>query len=253
MVPVRPALRPAARAARRARFRAWAARLDLELRARGGRLVLEAAPGVRFASPPHIEVLDGGEGDGVTTLRLGHEVNLGRDTIFELRAGGTNVLEAAAGTAFYRATRVQLRSGAIRLGRGVQIRDFVNVKSLGELVMGDYAILGHGTTVHAEERVELETMVGLAEYVTVIDSDHDADGSAETHFMAQPLRVAPVHVERNTFIAAHCTVLKGTRIGPGSVVGAGAVLTGGEYPGASLIAGAPARAIRPLGAEAVPS
>jgi acetyltransferase-like isoleucine patch superfamily enzyme len=148
---------------------------------------------------------------------------------------------------------VQLRSGAIRLGRGTQIRDFVNVKSLGELVLGDFAILGHGTTVHAERRVELETMVGLAEYVTVIDSDHEADGSPEVHFMAQPLRVAPVHVQCNTFIAAHCTVLKGTRIGPGSVVGAGAVLTGGEYPGASLIAGAPAQVIRPLGAEAVPS
>jgi acetyltransferase-like isoleucine patch superfamily enzyme len=250
---VRRIVRPVARAGRRARFRAWAARLDVELRARGGRLRLEVGPGIRFDSPPHIEVLDGGVGDGVTTLRLGREVDLGRDTILELWAGGTNLLEAGDGTTFHRATRVQLRSGAIRLGRGTQIRDFVNVKSLGELVLGDYAILGHGTTVHAERRVELETMVGLAEYVTVIDSDHEADGSADTHFMAQPLRVDPVHIERNTFVAAHCTVLKGTRIGPGSVVGAGAVLTGGDYPGGSLLAGAPARVIRALGAEAVRS
>jgi acetyltransferase-like isoleucine patch superfamily enzyme len=250
MPPVRVALRPAALAVRRARFRAWAARLDLELRARGGRLVLEAESGVRFDGPPHIKIDDGGDGDGTTTLRLGRSVELGRDMILELLAGGTNVLEAGAGTRFLRANRVQLRSGAIRLGQGAQIRDFVNVKSLGEVVLGDYAILGHGTTVHAEERVELETLAGLAEYVTVIDSDHDADGSAETHFMARPLRVAPVHVQRNTFIAAHCTVLKGTRIGPGSVVGAAAVLTGGDYPGSSLIAGAPARVLRPLGNEA---
>jgi acetyltransferase-like isoleucine patch superfamily enzyme len=250
MKPVRLALRPVARATRRTRFRAWAARLDLELRARGGRLVLEAGPGVRFEAPPHLKIVEGGGGDGVTTIRLGRDVNLGRDMILELWAGGTNLLDVGAGTTFYRATRVQIRSGAMRLGQGVQIRDFVNVKSLGELVMGDFAILGHGTTVHAEERVELETLVGLAEYVTVIDSDHDADGSEEVHFMARPLRVAPVHVQRNTFIAAHCTVLKGTRIGPGSVVGAAAVLTGGDYAGASLIAGAPARVLRPLGAEA---
>ena len=246
MTPVRSALLPALRAARRVRFRAWAARLDAELRVRGGRLVLEAEPGVRFDSPPHLKFPDGA-GGGVTTLRLGRDVDLGRDMILEVWPAGTNVLEAGEGTAFGRATKVQIRSGAIRLGRGVQIRDFCNVKSLGELVMEDFSILGHGTTVHAEERVVLETMVGLAEYVTVIDSDHDADGSPDLHFMAQPLRVAPVHVERNTFIAAHCTVLKGTRIGPGSVVGAGAVLTGGVYPGASLIAGAPARAIRALG------
>jgi acetyltransferase-like isoleucine patch superfamily enzyme len=252
-VSARQRIRPIARAGRRARFAAWAARLDLELRARGGRLRLEVGPGIRFDSAPHIEMIDGGDGDGVTTLRLGREVDLGRDTILELWAGGTNVFEAGEGTTFGRATRVQLRSGAIRLGRGTQIRDFVNAKSLGELVLGDFAILGHGTTVHAERRVELETMVGLAEYVTVIDSDHEADGSPDVHFMAQPLRVAPVHIERNTFIAAHCTVLKGTRIGPGSVVGAGAVLTGGDYPGGSLIAGAPGRVIRQLGVEAVPS
>jgi acetyltransferase-like isoleucine patch superfamily enzyme len=250
MKAVRLALRPVVRAARRARFRAWTTRLDLELRARGGRLVVEAGPGVRFQSPPHIHVLEGGGGEGVTTLRLGRDVNLGRDMILELWAGGTNLLEVGQGTTFYRATRVQIRSGAIRLGSGVQIRDFVNVKSLGDLVMGDYAILGHGTTVHAEERVELETMVGLAEYVTVIDSDHDADGSEDTHFMARPLRVAPVHVQRNTFIAAHCTVLKGTRIGPGSVAGAAAVLTGGDYAGSSLIAGSPARVIKALGEQA---
>jgi acetyltransferase-like isoleucine patch superfamily enzyme len=250
VTPVRRALLPAVRAARRARFRAWAARLDLELRVRGGRLVLEAEPGVRFDSPPHLRFPEG-PGGGTTTLRLGREVDLGRDMILELWPGAENVLEAGEGTAFGRAAKVQIRAGAIRLGRGVQIRDFCNVKSLGELVMEDFSILGHGTTVHAEERVRLETMVGLAEYVTVIDSDHDADGSPEVHFMAQPLRVAPVHVERNTFIAAHCTILKGTHIGPGSVVGAGSVLTGGDYAGSSLIAGAPARVIRPLGAAVV--
>jgi acetyltransferase-like isoleucine patch superfamily enzyme len=252
VTPLRASLRPALRAARRARLKAWTARLEAELRVRGARLVLEADSGVRFDSPPFVKFADG-PGGGVTTLRLGREVDLGRDMILELWPSGENVLEAGEGTAFGRATNVQIRNGAIRLGRGVQIRDFCVVKSLGELVMDDFSILGHGTTMHAEQRVHLETMVGLAEYVTVIDSDHDADGSPDTHFMAQPLRVEPVHVQRNTFIAAHCTVLKGTRIGPGSVVGAGAVLTGGEYAGSSLIAGAPARVVRPLGAAAVSS
>jgi acetyltransferase-like isoleucine patch superfamily enzyme len=45
-------------------------------------------------------------------------------------------------------------------------------------------------------------------------------------------------------------VLKGTRIGSGSVVGAATVLTGGDYPGSSLIAGVPARVVKPLATEA---
>jgi acetyltransferase-like isoleucine patch superfamily enzyme len=242
-------LRPSARALRRARVGLWAARRGAELRARGGRLDLELDSGVRFRTPPRIRFLDGGGPGGTVVLRLGRAVDLGDDMILELRAGESSVLAAGEGTVFGRATRVQLRGGAIELGRGVQIRDFVNVKSLGELVLGDFAILGHGCTVHAEERVELETKVGLAEYVTVIDSDHAHDGSG-THFMEQPLRVAPVRIEANTFIAAHATVLRGTHVGPGSVVGAGSVVTGGELPGGSLIAGAPARVVRPLGALA---
>src|SRR5947209_8219578 len=80
-------------AARRARFLAWAAHLDLELRRRGGKLALEAPHGLAFDAPPHLKVVMKGGGDGTLTLRLGRNVSLGRNVLLEVYAQGTNLLD----------------------------------------------------------------------------------------------------------------------------------------------------------------
>src|SRR3954452_19293187 len=80
-------------AAKRARFRAWAAHLDIQLRRSGGRLVLDAPHGLEFDAPPALKVSMRGEGEGTLTLRIGRNVTIGRNVLLEVWAPGTNVLE----------------------------------------------------------------------------------------------------------------------------------------------------------------
>src|SRR5690242_5014254 len=121
-------------AARRARFRAWATHLDLELRRRGGRLILDAPHGLVFDEPPALRILMRGEGDGTLTLRIGRNVTFGNNLRLEVYAQGTNVLEFGDDSYVLDGVRILLRSGSIVLGPRTNLRDYVQVKSEGELI-----------------------------------------------------------------------------------------------------------------------
>ena len=236
-----------ARAARdRARFATWIARLRLELGRHGAKLVVDAPHGARFDTFPVVDVLPVGEGDATLTLRIGRQVSFGRDLIIDVHARGTNVLELGDGVYFKAGNRVQLRGGAIRLGARCNVRDHVELRSSGELTAGEDVPFSNGVMVHCTESITLEDKVGLAERVSVLDTDHQADGT-DAHFYEQPLKLAPVTIGRNTFVAANAVVLCGARIGRNSVVAANAVVPEGEYEDGVVLAGLPARAVKKLG------
>ena len=229
----------------RLRFRVWVAMLGFQLRRRGARLVVDAPHGARMGSLPSVDVEPLGDGEGVFTLRLGRGVRLGRATHIDIHAGGTNLLEMGDGAYLMHGVRLQLRGGAIRMAEHVNVRDGAVLKTEGELILGREVPVSYGCTIHCVERVELADRCGLAERVTVADSDHTHHGD-DRYFLATPLKVGPVHIGPNVFVCANAVITRGARIGANSVVGAGAVVGEGEHPAGWLIAGIPARPVREL-------
>lgn len=231
---------------RRLRFRAWAARVRLELRLRAGaRLIVDAPHGAILDSAPRVTVFALGDGSGTFTVRIGRGVRLGRDLTIELWARGDNLLEIGDESFVMDRVRLILRSGRISLGARCNVRDGVWLKSDGELVLGDDVPVAQYSAIHCAHRIELADFAGLAERVTILDSDHSVDGS-DTYFRDQPLRVGSTTVGRNTFIAANAIVLRDAEIGANSLVAANSVVRGGGYPDSSIIAGAPAQVVREL-------
>jgi acetyltransferase-like isoleucine patch superfamily enzyme len=230
---------------RHVRFRLWARATDARLRRLGGRFILDAPHTPRYLGLPRVEIDEGG---GTLTLRIGRDCKLGRDVVLDLAARQDGVIELGDRVTLQNNVRLQPWGGAIRLRDGAQVRDGCELKSRGELVVGERAILGRHVTLHANERIELHTCVGLAERVTVMDSDHGFDGT-DTFFMDQPVRTDPVVIEHNVFLATNVVVLRGSTVGRNAVAAAGAVLTGGEYPPGWLVGGIPARPLKPLGAQ----
>jgi len=230
--------------ARGLRFRAWVLVTRARLRRLGAGFVCELAGAPpRTLGPLRVEI-DGYP--GTLTLRIGHDVKVGRECVIDLAAGREGRIELGDRVTLQNRVRLQPWGGVIRLGDDVQIRDNDELKAGGELVLGARTILGRNVTLHCDERIELGSKVGLAERVTVIDSDHGFDGS-DTFFMQQPVRSAPVVIGDNVFLATNVVVLRGTTIGDNSVAAAGAVLNGGEFPAGHVIGGVPARALKPLG------
>jgi acetyltransferase-like isoleucine patch superfamily enzyme len=222
-------------------FRLWTALLALRLRRGGARLSVDAPHGARMDTWPHVSI-----GDGLRsfTLRVGRGVKLGRATHLDLQAGD-NVLEIGDGAYLLHGVRLQLRDGSIRLGPHVNLRDGVVLKSQGELDIGAEVPVSYGGMIHCVERITIEARAGLAERVTVVDSDHTHDGT-DAYFLDNPLKVAPVHIGANVFVCANAVITRGADIGANAVVAANAVVDAGEHPGGQLYAGAPARPIRAL-------
>jgi len=230
------------------RLRFWALGLRARLRRQGVRLEWHIGPDVRFAGRPRLDLdLHDAKSSGSLVVRIGARSRIGRDLVLDVRPGAAHVVELGEGCLLGDHVRLQLRGGTIRLGDNVNLRDFCELKSAGELTLGPGAICGRNVTLHCVERVALGAFVGLAERVTVTDSDHANDGS-DTWFMAQPLHVESVSLGDNAFVATNAVLLRGVRLGANAVVAAGAVVTAGELPAGWLVAGVPARAVKPLGA-----
>ncbi len=109
--------------------------------------------------------------------------------------------------------RFALYGGAVRVGDDVFIRDHAQLKVTGgEILLGPRVQLGREVNLDAAQRISLDDQAGIAERTSILDSDHGHDGS-DAFFMDQPLRVAPVHIGANTFVAANCSCCAARRSG----------------------------------------
>lgn len=124
---------------------------------------------------------------------------------------------------------------------GVIQRVLLRTCSYGaEIKIGDRVGVS-GCTICAAERVEIgdNTIVGTGAVITdsdlhPIDPDERLNGGSEL--------VKPVYIEDNCFIGARAIILKGVRIGRGSTIGAGAVVSR-SIPEFSIAVGNPVRVV----------
>ena len=98
----------------------------------------------------------------------------------------------------------------------------------------DCAFTGHAPIDIADE-------VMIAHKVNLVTAGHPVEPGRRREYIT----AAPISIGSNVWIGAAATVLPGVRIGEGSVVAAGAVVTRDVAP-ATLVAGVPARVVREL-------
>lgn len=227
------------------RFAAWVAVTRLRLARLGCRLEVHAETTPRLDGRPRVTVdVTGGRG-GSLRLRLGRDCRIGRDLTLDVLGHAHGSLELGDGMVLQDRIRLQPWGGAIRLGAAGQLRDGCELKSRGELDVGREVIIGRHVTIHCHERVSVGDRSGLAEGVTIMDSDHTHDGS-DASFVRQPVVCTPVVVGTNVYVATNALILRGAHVGDNAMVASGAVLTAREYPPGHVLAGAPARPVRLL-------
>jgi len=144
--------------------------------------------------------------------------------------------------------RAWLRMLGARIGARTILHDvrFFNLYrgGLGGLEIGDECFLGDECLLDLAESIVLEGQVTLAERVVVLT--HMNVGYADHPLQrAFPAMAAGVRIRRGSFIGANVTILAGRTIGPRAFVAAGSVVTE-DVPADMLVAGVPARPVRPL-------
>lgn len=141
-----------------------------------------------------------------------------------------------------------LRLLGARIGRGTILHDvrFFNLYRRGfpGLELGEDCFVGDECLLDLAEGIRLGPQVTLAERVLVLTHTNVgyADHPLQRFF---PASAAPVTIERGCFVGAAVTILPGLTLGEECFVAAGSVVTR-DVPPRQLVAGVPARPLRPI-------
>ncbi|MER7414359.1 MULTISPECIES: acyltransferase [Streptomyces] len=116
------------------------------------------------------------------------------------------------------------------------------------LRLGNGVVLGRGSHLVADTTVDIGDEVFCGPYVYITSTNHSYDDPSRPVGKQWP-RTAPVSVGPGSWLGAGAVVLPGARLGRNVVVAAGAVVRG-EIPDHAVVAGAPAKIVRRLDPEA---
>ncbi len=154
----------------------------------------------------------------------------------------------------------------VTIGKRVKIYSGVNISASGEqkILIGDNSIIhtgailscydkgsitiGKNVSVNAyailygESNLKIGNNVLIAAHCVIVPANHTFN-LIDVPINSQPISRKGITIEDNVWLGTHVVVLDGVRIGKGSVVAAGSVVTK-NIPEYSVVAGVPAKIIK---------
>lgn len=122
----------------------------------------------------------------------------------------------------------------------------------GFITFGKNCHIGDYVHIAASEKVSIGDDVLIASKVYISDTSHgNYTGQGSSPLMPpnqRPLVASPLAIENNVWIGEGVSVLPGTKIGEGSIIGANAVVSK-DIPPLSVAAGIPAKVIKRFNPE----
>lgn len=114
-----------------------------------------------------------------------------------------------------------------------------------KIIIGDNVGVS-GATIYARNSIEIGDNTLIGGNAKILDNDfHPIEIEARNADIKEKIASKPIKIGKNCFIGCNSLILKGTELGDGCVVGAGAVVCGKFEPN-SVIVGNPARVIKVL-------
>jgi acetyltransferase-like isoleucine patch superfamily enzyme len=149
---------------------------------------------------------------------------------------------------FYEGVRIVGNSlGAMTIGDDVRILRGVTMStsSQGKIRIGNKVHIGEGTIIFSDLSIDIGDNVIIGPQNTIVDFDHTYE-SAEIPINQQEIYRQEVIIEEDVWIASHCVITKGVRLGKGCVIGAGSVVNK-DLPPYSVAVGVPVRVVKKRG------
>jgi len=125
-----------------------------------------------------------------------------------------------------------------RIEPGAFIRDMVEIGDNAVIMMG--AVINIGSKIGAGTMIDLNVVMGGR--ATVGKNCHIGAGAVLAGVI-EPPSADPVIIEDDVVVGANAVILEGVRVGKGSVVAAGAIVTK-NVPAGVVVAGNPAKIIK---------
>lgn len=139
---------------------------------------------------------------------------------------------------------------------GLYSRTIIVTRAPGaEIIIGNNVGIS-GATIYARSRIEIGENTCIGGNTKILDNDfHPIEVKARNRLLndlnggdSELVPSKPIKIGKNCFVGCNSIILKGTVLGDGCVVGAGAVVSG-KFGDNCVIAGNPARVIKRLKEE----
>ncbi|MFD6857791.1 acyltransferase [Rhodococcus sp. NPDC060086] len=131
----------------------------------------------------------------------------------------------------------------LEIGKWVHIGDGNAIRCHeGSLRIGDKVVFGKDNVVNTYLDIEIGASTLVADWCYICDFDHRTEDITYP-IKDQGIVKSPVRIGPDTWIAAKVSVLRGTRVGRGCVLGAHAVVKG-DVPDYGIAVGSPARVVK---------
>ena len=119
----------------------------------------------------------------------------------------------------------------------------LNIIGDGQIILGEQVAL-NGNTITARSKIYIGDNTMIGPNTIIIDHDGHQAWPPEARWTKKGLS-KEIIIENNVWIGMNCTILKGVRIGSGSIIAAGSIVTH-NVEANSLYAGNPAKKIKSL-------
>jgi len=155
-------------------------------------------------------------------MSFGDHVTIDDNTLFDARGANGKGFVIGDGVIVNRNSIVQSKNGDVEIGKSVSLGANSTVVSWSGIRIGDHALIAGGCYISA----------GRFDFDDLAKNISEQDGYS----------TGPIVVDENVWIATRVTILDGVRIGKGSVISAGSVVSG-DIPPWSVAHGNPAKVV----------
>ncbi len=146
------------------------------------------------------------------------------------------------------------KPGLIKIGNNCRIYGRLLTQDDGRISIGDNTCIYERTFVGAINNIEIGSCVIISNHVHIFDNNNHPTSPAVRMEMSlggfdgdawrwKHADSKPIVIEDNVWIGEYSAILKGTRIGKGSIVASHAVVTK-DVPPYTIVAGNPARVVK---------
>lgn len=148
-------------------------------------------------------------------------------------------------------------SGCIQIGNNGVIGD-CRISSRESVLIGNGVLTSWNVFIQDHDPHPLDPLIRSAQVKNICRHFYPQFGSslgAEDNDDLERIlsRWSPISdaivIGNDVWLGANCIILKGTRLGDGCVVAGGSVVTGGDFPAMSVVAGNPARVVKKIISE----
>lgn len=170
-------------------------------------------------------------------------------------------IEVDSSVIIFPETSISAFSGQVKVGEKSCIRGCLEIqRECGKIEIGKNCYIGDHSRIWAADNIKIGNNVLIAHNVNIFDNDtHPIDylerrDDAENIIFRgirknyQSLHSSPVEIGHDTWIGCNSIILKGVKIGKGTIVAAGSVVTK-DVPPNVIVAGNPAKIVKKLSQE----